>query len=356
MLYIAIYAVFLAVHYTTLENWHARRSGYICAMLALFVFSAFRFEVGCDWRGYLYQYTYWDIYTEQDGSKLGDPLWWLLIRVMSGTGLPYPWLNVVSSGAFFLGLHQLAKRQPDPFAVLLVAFPVLVLNMPMSGIRQGASIGALCVALAAFSEERPVRFVVWTLIASSLHSSAAVFLLLSPLCAHRLSLPRLALAALLAAPGLYFLLGSGAAEVAVGRYVKTDSEAGGAAFRVALVAATGLLFLVALRRRWLERFPRDYHLALLGSWGMLLVTPLLLVSTVIADRFGYYFVPILAVILARIPWVTTTQRQRSLQVAAFAALGMVLVVWVLASSLFEQCYVPYKTWLLGTPHGRWSSQ
>ena len=76
---------------------------------------------------------------------------------------------------FFWGIHVFAKRQPDPLSFLILTFPILIINMPMSGIRQGAVIGLICIALVHFSDCRPLKFIMWVLIASGFHLSAIVF-------------------------------------------------------------------------------------------------------------------------------------------------------------------------------------
>ena len=71
-------------------------------------------------------------------------------------GLPLPSFAIsLSSAIFFLGVHVLARRQPDPLGFLVLLFPILIINMPMSGIRQGAAIGLLCIAFVAFIDRRP---------------------------------------------------------------------------------------------------------------------------------------------------------------------------------------------------------
>ena len=97
--------------------------------------------------------------------------------------VPYPFINVIAGSIFFIGVHSLARRQPDPLAFLVLLFPILIINMPMSGIRQGAAIGLICIAFSAFIDRRPVRFGFWVIIAAGFHSSAIVFLLMLPVAA-----------------------------------------------------------------------------------------------------------------------------------------------------------------------------
>ena len=133
--------------------------------------------------------------------------------------LEYPYVNVIASAGFFLGLNALARRQPDRLGVLILAFPVLILNLAMSGIRQAIAVGIMCFAYNAFVDRRPVRYVLLVVFAAQFHHSALIFLALAPFAWGAVSRAKIVLAGLLALPGAYFLLTSGSFDVYAQRYV-----------------------------------------------------------------------------------------------------------------------------------------
>lgn len=325
------------------------RSGYPVLLVLLFLFSAFRFQVGCDWFGYLNQFEVFGQLSLSEVMATREPIWTAIIMAQVRLGLPYPWLNVISSALFFFGIHKMAQRQADPLGFLVLLFPILILNMPMSGIRQGAAIGIMALAFLAFIDRRLVRFVVLVLLAAGIHASAVVFLLLAPMVNGKLSRGRMLLSLLLAIPGAIALLGSDAGLTAAGRYVSSGLDAAGAAYRVSLLVLTALWFLLFLRRKWLATFPAEYKIAVIGSLIMLSLVFLLAVSSVIADRLSYYLVPLQVMILARLPFLPMRNGQALAIVAPYIGLFLVLLVWTGLSSLFAQCYLPYQTWILGIP-------
>lgn len=325
------------------------RVGYGLLLAALFLFSAFRHQVGCDWFGYAVQYEFYGAVPFSQVMTTREPIWTAIIAAQVQLGIPYPWLNVLSSALFFAGVHRLALRQPDALGFLVLLFPVLILNMPMSGIRQGAAIGFVCMAFVELVDRRLLRFVGLIVLAAGIHSSAAVFLLLAPLVQGGLTRGRIALSALLAIPGVLGLMATDAAATATSRYVNTGVDAAGAVWRVALLVVTGLWFLVFLRRKWQAAFPRDYKVAAIGALMMLVLIPLILVSSVIADRLGYYFVPIQAMIFARLPFLRLGVARPLLVAGPYLVLLAMLLVWTLLSTHFQQCYLPYRSWLFGLP-------
>ncbi|MFU8865537.1 MAG: EpsG family protein [Rhodobacterales bacterium] len=349
MLYFGLLNGLFMLSYALRGAIRQRRTVYWMVLLFLFVFSGFRWAVGCDWSGYWNQFHLAGGMEGVSVFETRDGLWWWILTRLQDWGLAYPWTNVVSSAVFFTGVHLLARRQIDALAFLILLFPVLIINMPMSGIRQGAAIGVMCVAYVAFIDHRPFRFVAFTFLASLFHSSALVFLLLAPIAQGNYKFQRLVLASLLAVPGMVLLLGSEGAEHASSRYLNSGVDAFGGIFRAILLGLTGAYFLIFLRRGWRQAFPNDYGLAHIGALMMLAMPALVLVSSVIGDRLGYYLIPIQAIIFARLPWLPIPSSRQLHVMMPYVALLVFFAVWALLSRHFQQCYLPYSSWITGMP-------
>lgn len=348
-IYVSIFGLLALLRYALQGHEKLRMQLYPFLFFGLFVFSAFRFEVGCDWSGYFYQWT------QQKNSTFAlalldpEPVWWALIHAVQSLGLSYLWLNIASSAIFFLGVYVLAQRQPDPFGFLVLLFPILIVNMPMSGIRQAAAIGLICIAFAAFIDKKIFWFTAWTLLASTIHNSAIVFFLLIPLVGGKYTRKRLLLAVILAIPGALVLLNGEAADQTTTRYINAGNEAAGAVFRIGLLLITSFSYFLFIQRKWKSKFPEDYKLVSVGALMMCGIIAILPVSSVISDRFGYYLIPIQIIIFARIPYFRIQNSKAFYSAVPYLGLGLVLIIWTALSSHFAQCYVPYQTWFFGIP-------
>ena len=349
MIYTALFLTLVALRFALAQQPKLRDQVYPAVMVALFIFVAFRLDVGCDWNGYHRHFMIQLDLELGDALARREPLWWALVQMVGKIGLGYPWLNVASAALFFAGVRALARRQPDRLGVLILLFPVLIINMPMSGIRQAAAIGVLCFAFVAFQKGRTAHYAVLTLLAAGFHSSAAAFLLLVPLVGHGRPKARILAALLLAGPGLLLLASGESAQLAVARYVNTGVDAQGAIYRAGMLFLSAVLFLTLLRGPWQARYPADLRLVTLGAVMMLATVPLVFVSTVIADRLGYYLVPLQAVVFARIPYLALGRSSAVLAALPYLALLLVLAVWSIYSGHFHYCYLPYDTWLTGLP-------
>ena len=351
MLYVSLTNFLFLLRYALAKQGVARKQIYAVVLFSLFLFSAFRYLVGCDWSGYYFQYTSAAYFDWSTLTSIQEPIWWAILAWINESALPYPVANVISSAVFFAGVHVLARRQPDPLGFLVLLFPILIVNMPMSGIRQGAAIGLMCIAFAAFIDRRSFRYAIWVVLAAGFHSSALIFLLLIPVATGRYTRRRLMLAAILALPGAYFLASSEIADVATSRYINTGIDAAGAAFRVGILGLAALYFFVFVRKKWMSAFPGDYILVSIGATGMALALLFVPISNVISDRFGYYLIPIQTMIFARLPFLPFRRNAAFHSAAPYIGLLLVFTVWSQLSGLFEQCYIPYRTWIFGFPGG-----
>ncbi|MDE9450357.1 EpsG family protein [Aliiroseovarius sp. Z3] len=349
MIYVALFLAMILLRLVLTHQSRLRDQTYPIVLAILFLFVAFRLDVGCDWNGYHRHFLSQLDLGFADALAQREPLWWVLVQMVGALGLGYPWLNVVAALIFFAGVHALARKQPDRLGFLILLYPVLILNMPMSGIRQAASIGLMCMGFVAFSNGRAARFTIFTLLATGFHSSAGVFLLLAPLVGHGWIKARLLVAFALAGPGIYLLATGDSAQLALSRYVDTGVDAFGAFYRAALLALTSGLFFLILRPAWQARFPTDHRIVVLGALMMMATLPLIGLSSVIADRIGYFLVPLQATILARIPSLGLGTTGLFLSVAPYAVLLMMLVVWTVHSTHFHYCYLPYDSWLFSMP-------
>jgi hypothetical protein len=347
IIYLGLFLILIVLWASTKTSKSVRQGAYWFTFLVLFIFIAFRWEVGCDWSGYYHQYQiargvlfeWW---------VMPEPAWWYFLSKLHQYGLNYEWSNVFSALCFFAGSHILAKRQPDALAFLILLFPILMVNIAMASLRQAIAIGFVSAAFVAFTDRRLLWFLALILTGSQFHSSAVVFLLLAPMVGGNYSRKRLALGVILGVPGMLALASGDAAETATTRYVGANIDAAGALFRVGFLGLSGFVFLWTVRKSWQKSFPHDFKLVMIGALMMVGALVLLPLSSVIADRLAYYLTPIQAVIFARIPYLPLKKDTRAaLSSLSWIGVSAIFVVWLAMSSLFALCYTPYQTWLLG---------
>ena len=349
MIYLIIFIFLICVRFALNDEALLRRQLFPGFIFSIFIFSAFRFQVGCDWHNYNEQYLGYNQDILNSFSFTGEPFYAALIQALQFFDLSYPWLNVATSFIFFFGVYKLAIRQPDPLATLIFMFPILILNMPMSGIRQGAAIGMMCFAYLAFIDKKIFKYLIFTILASGFHTSALIFLFFIPFLGGNFSYGRIFLAILLGVPGLLLLVSSSFAQIAIERYITNSYEAYGAIYRIFTLVISAIMFLIFFRTQWKEKYEDEYILMMLASLMMLFCMLMVFVSSTIADRIGYFIIPLQAVLFARIPFFKVSWK--IFWVAfPYVIISIIFIAWMAWSSLFQACYLPYNNFLLGVPY------
>ena len=343
-MYYLVYAVAAFVTVGLYNMYELSKRFYLVLLVFLFSFAAFRFEVGCDY------YTYYDhsiMFADlnfEEAANRSEPGYWETVVLLKRIGLEFPAINVVASAVFFLGVHRIARRQPNPLMYLTLLFPVLVTGIPMSAVRQAIAMGLIAFAYNSFADRKLMSYIVWVIVAGLFHKSAYLFLVATPIIYNKGKVNRGTVGVVLTLVALYFASNSDIAEQYSGKYVGTRIEAAGALYRVGLVAFTGLAMLLLYRSKWQKFCPNDYELAFYFSIASVAVLPLLVYSSVASDRYGYYLMLITSLIQARLYLLTPPSLRLPVFLAPLAIAGIQLLGWTMLSVLFDACYGEYKTW------------
>lgn len=97
-------------------------------------------------------------------------------------------------------IHKYSKNELFSLVVLL-GLPVML--VPFSALRQGIAIGITLLAFIEIPDKKPIRFILLTLLASTFHSSALVFLIAYPVYYIRKS-KAISITSVVALPVFYF--------------------------------------------------------------------------------------------------------------------------------------------------------
>jgi hypothetical protein len=330
------------------RDYESSRKAYYIVLFGLIVFVTFRWEVGCDFYSYKNQYYgKFGVLDFYQAASQREPGYALAVYFLKSTGFSWESINVLAAASFFFGIHTIARREPNPLLYITLLFPIYIVGLGMSAVRQCLASGFICLAFNALADKKLLRYILFVAIGGTFHNSALVFLplatVLFPGGAHIKALAGL----VVAAPVIFVLAGSSAAETYSSLYVNSGIEAEGGRFRALPIAATGLVFLLWLRVTWKNKYPQDYMRMLIFSFGFVLVLPLVFYSSVMGDRFGYYLMPLAYLAQARAYKLFHGKVAFPIFFVPQLIDVVYLLAWCLSSWIFSFCYVPYQTWLGG---------
>ena len=73
--------------------------------------------------------------------------------------------------------------------------------------------------------------------------------------------------------------------------------------------------------------------------------PLVFFSSVMADRFNYYLMPISFMVQSRAYLIFPRKFAMLIFLAPLIVSGLLFFAWSQFSQLFQGCYIPYQSWL-----------
>jgi len=318
----------------------------ILCMLFLLLFMGTRYYVGCDYTGYLNRYEETSIHTPLTGA-FALPEWGfeLIVIGVVTSGLDFVWVNIVSSAIMLCCWFYFIRQFPNPLMILALLFPVIIMQLGMSGLRQALSVSFVMVASISFINQKRLATAFWILFAAQFHSSAYILLPLAALAGARISFGRLTWTAVALLPIALFLLGD-RIDTYQDRYIEQiygDQSSGGAVFRYFLVLIPTVLFFLNLQKME-EAFPRYHGLLTIFNLATISAAPLIFLSTFALHRFSFYLMPFSIVTFICVIRVMFKPEDLRLGLLLPPAVYAVYAIgWQTLSGHYQSCYVPYQS-------------
>jgi hypothetical protein len=346
--YLTIYFLLSGIAYL----FRSKRQSWALAVLIapfLLLFIGGRYRVGCDFLAY--QARFEEMYPASmgwlEGFRMGEGGFHLINLMARDFGWGFNGVLMVCATIYVACLLRFSRLAPRPLALIAIAFPILVMQLGMSGLRQAMATAFLMLGYVAFTQRRQWLTAAWVGVAYLFHESAIALLPMVMLARRQFSAKYLIAGVVLLAPLAGWFLGD-RLEVYNDRYVDQiygESSSGGAWFRYAACLAPFLL--VWWKRRRLQAAYPDLHPLL---WLFMLVTFALalagLVSSVALHRLTFYVLPVsLLAFLCVVECAFASNSRRLSWTLPFLMYGVYIVSWFLLSRHGTVCYIPYESWL-----------
>ncbi len=320
-------------------NWP---SSWRLMFVVLVLMIGLRHEVGGDWFNYLRHIEIASFETFKEAISRGDPAYRALNWLTANLDLGPYLVNTVSAAIFVWGLVVFCRAQLLPGLALVVAVPYLVTVVAMGYTRQSVAIGFVMLGLAALSDRKILRFVVFVFLAATFHKSAVIMIPLALLGGAK---NRLWTVLWVSVSGLVFyaLFLQESVDALYENYVVAQYQSSGAAIRLAMNAVPAMLFLLFRHRFAMPKNERTFwtwmSLSALGLAGILVVSP----SSTAVDRVALYWIPLQLFVLSRLPDAMSRHRAGStiwiFLVTSYSA--FVLFVWLFFAK-HADAWLPYQ--------------
>lgn len=318
---------------------------FLFAGLFLIWFMGFRYATGCDYFGYLHRWE--NFYVPSSLTELLDghePGFAMLMGSLIAFGYEYTWLNVFASIILVCCYIKFASAHPYARLILALLFPVIIIQLGMSGIRQAIAGGFLMLAFNAFAKRKKLWTAAWILVGMQFHASVIMFLPIAFLAGREVNTFKLAFSLAVLGPVVALLLAD-RFDTYESRYIEGTVTSGGAVIRYALIFIPVPFFLYHYSKVR-ERFPEVFPLLKLGALTILALAPLVVLSSIALHRLNYYVMPLSILLCVYVGAIVFKKPSQGHGWAALAY-GFYSFSWFLSSRHARGCYLPYEnTWFL----------
>lgn len=300
-----------------------------------------RYFVGCDYNGYGIRFFQTENATLGEVLSRGEAGFEMLTYLGFHLLKQYNLFLLACSTIIAFLYVKFAKGHDEASFIAALFFPILVVQLGMSGVRQAIAVGLVALAYNEFIHVKRTKCAMLILLAGLFHSSAFILLPLSLMAGRSFSVKRVLIGVALLVLPASFLIG-GRIDIYQDRYIDQiygSQESGGAWIRYLLTLLPIPLFL--LRRNFIKRnFPQQYNLLLLASIICFASFLVGLISSVALHRLLYYFMP-LSILIAAYTLDAFSSKLEG-KMAWLCIYAGYFFAWFLTSRHADVCYTPYQ--------------
>ncbi len=343
-------AILLVLSLLSLADQKSQRSVYGAVLAFLFLFMGWRYEVGCDFRGYLNRF--------ESVSPTADPLIYLertegaflfLSALIRTSGWHYLWLNVISTALILAGFIVFLRIFVRPMTMLATMFPIAILQLSMSGLRQAIATAMLMAATSSFIKGHRLATALLIIFGSQFHTSVLIFLPLAFVAGRTISIARLIGAAILLTPVALYLMGSQVKEYS-NQYIQQiygEVSSGGAIFRYFFVLVPAVIFLINWNKfkSMMAYDINRFNLFAAFAAVIIVLMPLAIISSLALHRMTFYVFPFAVAMLVYQSYVYKIYPiMEKIHIPLIMAL-VYFFFWSILSRHSTDCYIPYQSYL-----------
>ncbi|MFN3845081.1 MAG: EpsG family protein [Paracoccaceae bacterium] len=298
--------------------------------VVIVIFVGLRHHVGMDWNNYLIMIRRANIGEWTESFNVAEPGYATLLWVSGQLDWGVYGTYLAGTLIFAAGLFRYARTTPYPWIALTVAMPFLVIVVAMSAARQAVAIGVLLWLAAVWQRSGLGWRVALILLATSFHTSAAVFLIFAVLDLRVRAWIKVIAIAVAGALLTYIMITTGRADYYDNVYATGQTEltqSSGAIFHTLLNGGPALLAFALGRRFRNILLPDRFHVNMaFASIVLVLLVPF---ASAAAGRLTLYLFPVSMMIFSSLPLIVESAGSRSMLRQVTAALMLLLLtVWL----------------------------
>lgn len=349
---IPYYTIFLipalfAIFYVNKKN-NINTFFWIINSLLLFLLIGFRYGIN-DW--FLYERMFEDIYHANNINEVikkishGDIGFIFLNYLVKSLGFEFQFLNIIIATFCIFCLTKFAYREENPWLVIVISIPIVIIIMFMGFVRQGISFSFLLLSYLYLIEKKVIKFAITVFLATLFHKSALFFIIfiISKYEFKNIWIIIRLIFFILILVFLYIFFKSDVFYRYFYYYLgfgKEEFGYFGAYSRLFLNLLPSIIFLV--KPKFFSSNPTELRLLFFLSISLILLCFLVSVQALFIDRINYYFVILQLVIYSRIYTKINSQKLKKVYALILSLYSILITSIWFSFGTTSHAWLPYK--------------
>ncbi len=314
----------------------------VCLILLI----GLRHEVGGDWFRYLD--TSYGIRKGEDfdfsiiiKGDIGYRLvHWLSVNYLNGIYST----NSICALFFVIGLIRFCRTMPIPWLALLVSIPFLVIVVSMGYTRQAAALGFLMLGLVDLTNGKKFSFFLFVIIGSLFHFTVLIMAPIGYMYANQKKLKFSHFFATFLLIIFFYIVFNDQISNMFFYYVLLKFHHSDGGFIRVLVGSISAIIFFIYREKFRIKY-HDYRLWAIFSFTNILLVPLSISYSTLADRFAVYLIPLQLVVISRIPTLIKSRLyQTTFILASIFFYAALMFAWLIFGNHSNK-WLPYQNFL-----------
>ena len=175
--YLSFFLLFFLFSKLNVKSEKLKKKVWLFSFLFLFLILGSRYYIGGDYFGYMH------LYNKMDSAKLTFPLfnlefiYYSILFISNKLDLGYFFVNFFLMFIFLYFFEKYIKNFPNPYYVLLISIPILLIPISINFVRQAIAISIFLFSIRFLIRGNYLKYFFYVFIASMFHKFALIYLI-----------------------------------------------------------------------------------------------------------------------------------------------------------------------------------
>ena len=174
--YLSLFFLVFLFSKLDINSTKLKKKFWLLSLFLIFIVLGSRYYIGGDYFGYA------NLYEKMNDINFDNPysqfefIYYTIILVANKLGLGYFLTNFIFLLIFLFFLEKYLKKYPNPFFVLFISIPILLIPISINFMRQAIAISIFLFSINFLIKKDYIKYIFYIFVASFFHKFALIYL------------------------------------------------------------------------------------------------------------------------------------------------------------------------------------